>query len=325
MRAVSRFLACLTLLTVVCVSSGAGSIESDPIVVRVASRALPLSSLAKKLGSLASFQRRALGATDTAQGQRYLEQVLVPDLLLAEHGRTNFTAASPRRHAKENALLRNAFITRLERQIIDQSPITDVEVRSYYDAHPELFIGKERLRLQRLLVASEGEAKELIVKAQGFTTMDDWRNLVRVKSLDKATSERGGELGFVAEDGSTEIPEFEVDPALFAAAQKAKDGELIATPVAEGKRFAVLWRRGSRPAQSIDFASESRRIRQHLLELRVEQRLTETLTKLRQSTVREYRPELLEAQDFTRILERGFSPSPIATNAKQGLSTNPAK
>ena len=41
-----------------------------------------------------------------------------------------------------------------------------------------------------------------------------------------------------------------VDPGLFAAADKVKDGELVKEPVKEGTKFAVIRRRGSLEAST---------------------------------------------------------------------------
>jgi peptidyl-prolyl cis-trans isomerase C len=272
------------------------------------------------MNALPTFQRSSFGNTLVGQSKRYLTQVVVPSLLLAEHARTTLEPTSPRIKAKENALLRVIVLAHLKQEVVERSPITDADIHEYYNAHAELFVTKERIRLQRLLVATEGEAKTLIEKAKSFSTIDEWRNLVREKSLDKATSERGGELGFVAEDGSTEIPELEVDRVLYTAAKTAKDGDIIATPVAEGQRYAVLYRRGSKPAKQTDIKTEAERIRQFLLEARVEQRLAETLSNLRKTGLREHRPELLASRDFAEIFEEGFNK--VGTTPSTETKTN---
>jgi peptidyl-prolyl cis-trans isomerase C len=325
MRKVPRTIATSSILSAIAFTSTAGSIESDPIVVTVGTRGIPLSLLSKRLESLADFQRQALGSLPTMQAKNYIQTVLIPELLMAEHGRKTLDSVTPRRHATEAALLRQAYIANLKQSVMSEAPIAEVDVRKFYDTHPELFTAKEQIRLQRILVGSESEAKELIEKIKSLTSMDDFRNLAREKSLDKATAHRGGELGFVAEDGSTDVPELNVDKALFTAAKSLKDGQVVPSPVAEGKYFAVVWRRGSRAQKTASFESEYARIRQHLLEERVEARLSESLVSLSKNSLTFRRPELLETIDFKPILERGFSiqPSPASALSAAQASSKP--
>jgi peptidyl-prolyl cis-trans isomerase C len=322
MRQVPRTLATSTILSAIAFSSTAVSIESDPTVVTVGTRGIPISLLSKRLESLADFQRQALGSLPTTQAKSYIQKVLVPELLMAEHGRQSLDMGTPRKRAAEAELLKQAFIAKLKQSVVAEDSITEANVRKFYDAHPELFTTKEQIRLQRILVGSESEAKELIAKVKSLTSMDDFRNLAREKSLDKATAHRGGELGFVAEDGSTDVPELNVDQALFAAAKSAKDGQVVPTPVAEGKYFAVVWRRGSRAQKTASFESEYARIRQYLFEERVEARLAETLVSLRKNSLTIRRPELLETVNFTPILEGGFSSKPSSANATKAAETS---
>jgi peptidyl-prolyl cis-trans isomerase C len=106
----------------------------------------------------------------------------------------------------------------------------------------------ERVRIFRILVADEAAARGAIERLGSVVTPSSFRAVCREVSLDKATAERGGDLGFVAANGSTDVPEVAADPALFDAARSLADGELLRTPVAEGQRFAVVWRRGHLPA-----------------------------------------------------------------------------
>lgn len=293
--------------------SAANASPRDPAVAQVGARTLRSASVARRLSELAPFQRRALGPSTKAQAEQLLERVLIPEVLLAEQGRRDGVTNQSQLEARRRAILKHLLLDKLRTEVVAQAEPNATEVRAYFDSHPELFAERERIRLQRLLVGTEGEARDLIAKMKTLPTMDDWRNLVREKSLDKATSERGGELGFVAADGSTDVPELEVDRALFAAAAKAKDGELLAEPVAEGKRFAVLWRRGSRPERSLDFATELPKIREYLTELAVEERLAALLVKLRKQSLSDYRPVALEGRNFDFI----FAPAPTERDAKK--------
>jgi peptidyl-prolyl cis-trans isomerase C len=105
---------------------------------------------------------------------------------------------------------------------------------------------------------------------------------------------RGGNLGFVFPDGRTDVPQVRVDPALYTAASRVKDGELVAEPVKEGDRFSVVWRRGTLPKTSRTVDDERARIREVLLRKRVDDAVQALLEQLRKKFLGSAEPDLLE-------------------------------
>jgi hypothetical protein len=100
-------------------------------------------------------------------------------------------------------------------------------------------------------------------------------------------------------DGNTDTPTLRVDPALFAAAEKLRDGELAAEPIQVAGHFAVIWRRGSLKASVRTLAQESGAIRQVLERQRVDMAQAELLADLRSKYVRASNEALLENFAFT--------------------------
>jgi peptidyl-prolyl cis-trans isomerase C len=285
--------------------SAAAAGESDPVIVSAGTSTATASRITAAFERLSDFQRRKYGITPRAQLRGYVDEVVARDLALAERGKRVGMLESPRVRAQHQLVLAQALVEMLRKHVLRDNPVTDVDVKSYYDAHPELFKTPERIRILRLLADNEAEAQELLEKAKKLPTMDDWRNLVREKTKDRATSERGGDLGFVAADGTTDVPELEVDRALFAAAKEVKDGELVAHPVPEGKRFAVVWRRGTVAARSVELAQESERIRLVLLNDRIELELRDLRVKLRKEHLHEYHPEQVADREFPIAADPG--------------------
>lgn len=289
------------LLAMSLVTSEAGSTAEanpDAVVVRAGSSTMTSSQLGEAFARLRPFQRQKYGRTVGAQLRGYVEQVVTRDLLLAERGKRSGLLDSSRVKARHHVVLGETLVESLGKRVERENPVTDTDVKNYYDAHPELFKTPARIRIQRLLVDTKEEAIELIDRVKQLPNMDEWRNLVREKSRDKATSERGGELGFVAADGTTDVPELEVNRALFEAAQTVRDGEVVPKPVAEGTRFAIVWRRGSVAEKVLDLKQESPRIREQLLNARVDQELNELILRLRREHLRDYHPQQVTDREF---------------------------
>jgi peptidyl-prolyl cis-trans isomerase C len=101
----------------------------------------------------------------------------------------------------------------------------------------------------------------------------------------------------VRADGSTDVPRVQVDPAVFAAAEKVGDGTVVPTPLKEGDRWSVLWRRGSIEATKRTLEDEAASIRQMLERRRVDGARQELMTRLRKDAVTDFHPELLSNID----------------------------
>jgi peptidyl-prolyl cis-trans isomerase C len=104
---------------------------------------------------------------------------------------------------------------------------------------------------------------------------------------------RGGNLGFVGPDGASNEAGVKVDVAIVKAAQSVKDGELVAQPIAEGSGFAVVWRRGTVPANKRSVEESSAQIRAALFRERTESGEKKLIDELRAKNVKEVNAGLL--------------------------------
>jgi peptidyl-prolyl cis-trans isomerase C len=110
---------------------------------------------------------------------------------------------------------------------------------------------------------------------------------------------RDGDVGFVRPDGRTDAPRVRVEPALFEAADKVKDGELVPEPVPIDGKYAVIWRRGSMPAITRTVEQEARSIQQILLRKRLEDQRKALIESLRKKYVRDENDGLLDYVDVS--------------------------
>ena len=288
---------CLSVSTLLC-AVPAASADHEAAVVQVGKQSMSVSELQRRWLELPAFQRQALGKTDKQRLEAYINRFVVPDLLLSQTAVDTASVSPERRRIIERTVLEQAMTARIRKQSEVSSPVTDADIKDYLEAHRQDFDRPERLRLFRILVATEADAQALLQKLRGLPDFDTWRNLARDKSLDRATNMRGGELGFVTADGKTDVPELQVDPALFAAAARLKDGEIGKMPIREGTKFAIVWRRGHVAAVRADPKTLAPTIRAHLREARAAQAFDETLTQLKSKYVKDLDPKRLDGVDF---------------------------
>jgi peptidyl-prolyl cis-trans isomerase C len=282
------------LVAVATIAMPARADAPDPVVIQVGTAQMTASEVGRRLEEMPAFQRRALGRTDAEIRRRFAEDVLVPELLFSQYAEQKKLASVP--HVR--LALREALSRALGDTFLDDAAnaqLTEDELRAYYDAHRDDYQKPERIRISRILVDDEALAKRIVTDASGIKGAELWKQLARDHSLDAATKLRGGMLGFVYPDGRTDVPQVAVDPALYAAAAKVKDGELVQTPVKEAGHLAVVWRRGSLPAVASSFAAEHDAIRDILAREKAERAFSALREELRQKDVKDVNPALLES------------------------------
>jgi hypothetical protein len=206
----------------------------------------------------------------------------VPRWLLDREAQMTKVAQAPEIAEEIADILHRGLIGKLATP--DAAPLNK-EVDDYLKRNRRDFEKPLRLRLFRILLNSEEEAEELRRTLTKDTSVEEFRKLAREKSVDQATHERGGDLGFVWPDGSTDVPQVRVKTALYEAALPLSDGELAPKPIAEDGRFAILWRRGSKP--EVPLNDESRQVAKlRVLEQRRDAEVTDLLDRLKTAHVK---------------------------------------
>ncbi|WP_437726523.1 peptidyl-prolyl cis-trans isomerase [Sorangium sp. So ce861] len=293
---------------------------ADAVVARVGDRVITAPEVERRLAQIAPFQLQSFGRTPEEIRRNFVSQVLVREQLLAQGAAAQKLTERADVQDRIRSVLRAALLQRLQAEAAASSPVTDEEVRAYYEAHREKFSAPAMVALWRILVATREEAEALLAELKKDPSPQRFKDLARERSLDKATSMRGGDLGFVAPDGATSEPGLKVAPGLLEAAARVKDAELVPEPVPEGDRFAVLWRRQSRRPVSRSLEQEAPSIRQILAHGKAEAQVKQLLERLRAQDVSGYAPELVDLIDVTSAgdLQPLKRPGTLASSRRPG-------
>ena len=157
----------------------AASADSDTAVIQVGKQTLSVAELQQRWLELPAFQRQSLGKTDKERLEAYIDRWIVPGMLLSQAAADRKAVPPERQRVIEKTVLQQAMAARIRKQSDVTSPVTDTDIKDYLEAHRQDFDRPERLRLFRILVATEVEAKALIQKVRGAADFDTWRNLAR--------------------------------------------------------------------------------------------------------------------------------------------------
>ncbi|HSC86532.1 MAG TPA: hypothetical protein VLC09_04650 [Polyangiaceae bacterium] len=265
---------------------GSARADAGPWPVRIGDRDLPAAELER---AVAGCEARAATPLATPHLARCLGGEPAFAWLLDRSDAASRLATSPNVRRQQDDVLARALLDRLYLEAPrDPAALAAAEAQAQ-----SLSSKPARIRLFRILVDDEAKARELLKGLKPDLTPRAWRELCRAQSLDQATRERGGDLGFVAADGSTDVPEVAAEPALFAAAEKVQDGQFVPVPIAETGRFAVVWRRGSLPAQQADAATVSVLAEQSERRRSGAEQQKQLLARLRAQGLRDHQPDRL--------------------------------
>jgi hypothetical protein len=313
-------------LSLLLATAGALAADAPAAVVRAGAESADAAAVARALARIPAFQLAALGPDDSARRRAVVDKLLVPELQGAAEARARGLDKRPRTLDRLAQLYSRAMDAELARETAAKQGVTEQDVQQYFEQHRERFETPRRVRIWRILVADEALARKIINESQGAGGPARWSNFARESSLDAATKFRDGDLGFVRPDGNTETPRVRVDPALFTAVEKLKDGQIAPEPLKMAAGFAVLWRRGSLPPITRTVAEETPAIRTLLTRERLERARQALLDELRKQRVTGLDPELLETLPDgmfapTEPSGRSLPPLPSALAAPAGAET----
>lgn len=305
-----RHLAWIPLLVAVSLQDHAQAEAGSEVVVRVGKTEVTAREIEQRLAAMPPFQRKKLGTTPEEVRKNFVNDVIVLEALHHERARELEIEKQPRVRDRISSVLRKTLELTLQEALEKKGGISDLEIEKYYEKNKKRYVTPRRLQLWRILVKDPELAKKIIAEVQGKDGTKRWRALAREHSLDEATKLRGGNLGFVRPDGTTDVPRVKVEETLFLAADKLKDGEVAPNAIKEGSRWAVLWRRGSMRGVTRTLDDERRGIQRILAETRFAEEIKALTEGLQKKHVGEVNYSMLQYVSVDTSGDIGDRPRP---------------
>ncbi len=277
------------------------------VAIKVGKETVTVGELEDRLAGIPPFQQTMWGSSRDEIVKNFANDVVVRDLLLGAGAEQKKLDAEITTQTQKNRALSTATLRALKRGTPSPAAIPMEDVQKYYDENRSHFDSPERIQIWRILVASQAEADAVLAAAKREPTVAKFNELAREKSIDKATNLRGGNLGFIAPDGSSNEAGLKVDIALVKAVQSVKDGEFVAQAIPEGGNFAVVWRRGTVPATKRSVEEASAQIRATLYRERTEGAEKKLIDELRAKKVTGYNADPLKIIEIPALLDAGLT------------------
>lgn len=171
---------------------------------------------------LQRLPQRSRATMDADGRKRFVENYVLNDLLYAE-GLRQGLGSDPDIDRQVNDLRRRLVVQRVVRKLQDMPPVSDEQVKAYYDANADRY-STTTIKARHILVKDEAKANEL--QAQVKQNPEQFGDLAKANSVDTASARKGGDLGFFGRGRM--VPEFET--AAFALKSPGEISEIVKTP-----------------------------------------------------------------------------------------------
>lgn len=193
--------------------------------------------------------------------QRIIEGMIAQELVYDDAKRTGVLDSKVYKQELEALLSR--LKVQLAAKVWEQEQFEAIkvdakEVKAYFDANPDEFVDKEKIRARHILVKTEAEAQAVIKSMKGLSG-DKLKNEFIAQAKSKSTgpsAAKGGDLGY--------FPRGQMVPSFNDAAFALKEGGMSSTPVQSQFGYHVIYVEDKKAAKKLGFDEVKNFIEQRL-------------------------------------------------------------
>lgn len=181
--------------------AGAAADGGGEVVARYQGRTLTSGDLVKEFERLPAPSRVYM--TQPERRKQFVENLIMNDLLFRE-GEREGIADDPEIQRQVDDLRKRLVVQRVMRKYQTAPPVSDEDVRAYYDANPDLY-STTQVAASHILVKDEETARQ--IRAELAEHPERFADIAKEKSTDTASAKKGGDLGLFGQGRM--VPEFD--------------------------------------------------------------------------------------------------------------------
>jgi peptidyl-prolyl cis-trans isomerase C len=141
-----------------CLATTALAADQSPVLVTVGPATMTQADVSRRIAALPSYQLSRYGSTPEEIKKRFVNEVLVPELLFGEEGQRRKLDQTPAMNDKRRDALRDAVDRAVREEALVKQPVTAEEIKKYYDDNKNRYETPKRIRVWRVQVADEATA-----------------------------------------------------------------------------------------------------------------------------------------------------------------------
>ncbi len=193
--------------------------------------------------------------------QRIIEGMIAQELVFDDAKRTGVLES--KEYKQELEKLVDRLKIQLAAKVWEQEQFEAIkvdakEVKSYFDANPDEFVDKEKIRARHILVKTEAEAQS-VIKSMKSLSGEKLKNEFIAQAKSKSTgpsAAKGGDLGY--------FPRGQMVPSFNDAAFAMKEGSMSTAPVQSQFGYHVIYVEDKKVAKKLSFDEVKNFIEQRL-------------------------------------------------------------
>ncbi|MDP3730663.1 MAG: peptidylprolyl isomerase [Candidatus Omnitrophota bacterium] len=178
---------------------GRGSSPNDKTLVTVADKSITVKDFKNKFSKLP----RHYQAVAEKNKKNLLDDMIVESLFLEDAIRKGIDKDKEIQDILVEARKKIIIAKFVKTEVDDKVKVSGDEMKAFYEEHKDGFKTPGMWRASHILLASEGEAKDVLAELSKGVNFED---IARARSID-ATSSRGGDVGYFRQ--GQVVPEFE--------------------------------------------------------------------------------------------------------------------
>ena len=238
--------------------------QAAKVVARVGEREITVGDVTEQINRLSPYIRRRWAAPE--KRKEFLQKLIRVELLSQEAERLGLGDDPEVQRTVKQVMIRLMVKNDLEKDVLP-STVPEEELKAEYEKDHDKYHRPAQVRASQIVVKTEEEAKKLIVEAQANSEdRKFFRDKAKKISIDEATKERGGDLGYFSKPGEGGEDEPEVAREVATAVWTLeKVGDVYGEPIKTDAGYHVVKLTNKKPEMNRSFESVKRLIENRLL------------------------------------------------------------
>ena len=260
--------------------------QASKVLAKVGSHTITLGDFVAAIEHMDQFDRLRY---QSPERRRELLAELINLQILADEAHAKGYDQDPHVQQEVRAILRDAMLAESHKGAPTANELPEPDVRAYYDKNRATFREPERRRLTAIVMTDAAVAATALEAAKKTTTVAEWGELVRARSVDPAAKgnvplDLVGDLGLVSPPSEVQAePNVRVPPEVRAAVfEIGKIGDIYDKVVAgSDHKYYVIRLTQKTEAHERTYAEAERSIRVKLVQEKMHEREEALIAQLK--------------------------------------------
>ena len=262
------------------------------VVARVGNTAITVGDVTEQINRLSPYIRRRWAAPE--KRREFLQKRIRIELLAQEAIAQGLENDPEVQNTLKQVMIRLMVTNDLQNDYLPTA-IEEAVLKREYEKELSKFVRPPEIRISQIVVATAEQAQKLIAEFASIKRDDPaFRERAREISLDKASAERGGDVGYFPHPEQAPDAELPVPHNVAEAAWQLSDiGEVAPAPVKTDLGYHVLRLTNKKPELNRSFESVKRLLENRLLREMRQTKMDEFVAELKQkATIEIYEDNL---------------------------------